>query len=219
MGGGNPNHDEKGRFTDGPSSGALPKGTGRDMTPEQQQTVKAYTSQAFARVNMMLRDGKLDIEGSAAWSPEDVGRLKQRIQSDIKAMDAAIAANVIGKGELWAKAVSGSPAELTLYRKARASTFGVKQVTEGMELENHAYVSTSRKREVAEKFRQMGAGKQYVMHITTTPRSRGIDASYVSLQNESEVILARKSKFRVTKVEPAVKGKPQVIHVTHIDPH
>jgi len=223
-GGGNPNHDEKGRFTDGPSSGSpAPSGTGKTFTAEQKSHLNEYASNGYAFVNRLLRGegGDSDDFDVDEYDAEEVAFQRSRI----KAIDTAIANNVIGAGTLHGAVATDS--DLELHRGTKLAAFGLSDIDDvkiGGTLQNHAFVSTSRSSRVADRFASKGGIKPNeaaVLVIKTTPKSRGADISSFGMLGENEVILGRKSKFRVDKIvkRDSSRAGMNVIYVTHIDPH
>jgi len=183
------------------------------LSPAQFDSVSEYAGQGYRKINSMLRgDGSLD----------------PKTKAHIANIDAAIARNVIGKGKFYNQSVAAGRDPI-LYRGTKASAFNVEldDIKPGRVLQNHGFVSTTRSKSMAADFldNTRGAEKnKFVMHITTTRKSRGVSVrgDAAASGNEREVILARKSKFKVTRVEHKVNSwgdKRIVVHVDHIDPH
>ena len=175
------------------------------ISNEERKALRTYSSSGFQDINRTLRHEAGTSSASKTWSPMSS---KEVIAARIAYIDAVMARSVIGKAELHGKMAIGP----VLYRSAKLSQFGISSFADlkvGMEMQNHAYISTSKKRSAAEGF-----GHGMMLHIRTGPKSHGIDLKGISVHPlEHEVLLPRKSKFRVYKIES------NVVHVDHIDPH
>ena len=149
---------------------------------------------------------------------------------DTKYLDEMISKSTLGKTDLFA-GVAGS--ETQLYRATRAQHFGkdFASIKVGDRLQNHAFVSTSKGREFpADWIKDDPGGREgsFLMHITTQKSSHGIDVVSTmrrlgekqskANQQAREVILGRRSSFRVDRIEPAKDGGFPIVHVTHFDP-
>ena len=188
---------------------------GSDSAPLQLSSAELsaviqYTSNGYVAMNNALRG--------------EVSRMDEETKKRVALIDAAIARNIIGEGTL-SMPLSDTP----VFRGARLSHFGVKSIDDlkkGMTIGNHGFISTSKDIEVARSFAG-SVGSGVMMKIKTTANSRGLDVDAVSAnKGESEVILARNSKFRVVGIDRKHKdgyigggAYVPVILVEHIDPH
>lgn len=179
--------------------------------------VGQYINRGYEHTNQVLRGDKQP-DGSK-WAN---GRQADAAQITAS-LDREIGASIIGETTLHG-ASGGS-----LHRATRASHFGVAldNIKEGMTLQNHGFISTSKDAKIAKKWSKTSGEGAFVMSITTQRDSRGLDVnSYLAARNlkgqrftlkEQEVILGRRSSFRVDRVERPKKG-PVIVHVTHFNP-
>jgi len=182
------------------------------ITNSEKKALRYYSSTGYQNINRHLRtEVGTSSSASNSWSTLSS---KEAVVARIAHIDAVMARSVVGKTNLHGAMEIGP----TLYRGAKVSQFGVKSFADlkvGMELANHAYVSTSRKESVAKSFiHKYKSGNATLLHIRTGPKSHGIDMKGISIHfEEDEVLLPRKSRFRIYKIDGGV------VHVEHVDPH
>lgn len=198
------------------------EGAEAHLTSKEWAAAVGYTNNQYVQINELLRGSK-NVESI---DPETADPDKKELLEQVRHLDAAIERNIIGEGSLFMPL-----GDKAVFRGANLKHFGVKSIgglKEGMELGNHGYVSTSKDPNIARVFARDAGKDAVVLKIQTSANSRGLDVSGISMHaGEKEVILARKSRFRVTGIDrqheegwdPVLKKYHPVVTVEHIDPH
>ena len=117
------------------------------------------------------------------------------VATEISRLDSAIAANRL-------------PRDVTTYRVMNDPTGNlIKSLKPGDVFQDHGYVSTTADKNILDGFHSGNRAHRVDMHVTIrkgTPAAPMHELS--SFKNEAEILLGRGSKFRITKIEPAVAG-------------
>jgi uncharacterized protein len=155
------------------------------LTANEKATLASYSGDDFLRVNKALREG--DDSDPA-----------------VKRLDSAIGKNSIPEGKALYRGMT---------REAAKQLFKGGSITNGEELSDKAFVSTS-KSEGEARARGMGG---VILKIVPGPHAKGLDmGEHSDNKSEDEVLLPRNAKMKITGFsKPTSLGAPVIVHVAY----
>ena len=166
-----------------------------DFTIAERTTLKDYTQEDYSTINKYLR-------GQLEGKPQEIldGAAKQ-------------------VGHLDSAMKKGTLPEQTVYRALNHREWSENlDSLKGATIDDKAFISTSKSRKLAEGYAQGGTSR-ILMEISVPKGSTGIDildsgaASSGLLREESEVLLARGSKFKVLETTHISVGMQDIAYI------
>jgi hypothetical protein len=179
------------------------------LTKKEDRALRDYAGSEYQRLNSGLRNGKLS----------------KKDQDTVDALDSALS-----KSRLTKDATLHS--NETLFRAAEIPQVNAALKSgniEGLEFSDKGFVSTSRDKDVAKNFQRSEGSRLYIINAPRGTKAGDISSLGSTFAKENETLLARDTKFRVSKVEKMkdrvsyydskgkVKYKDKMVEYIHLD--
>ena len=197
----------------------------RSLSPDQRLAIQNYSDHTDRILNPALRAAKGRPADTDLYSgdhaPSDVhqDRLNKRrkrrgaaedygttTHAEIRKLDAAIARHRFDRDVVAYRTFTDPDGSI------------VGSMKPGAVWRDHAYVSTTARKEFLDRFTEAGPTTRVDVRIKIRKGARGAPMAPLSTYDqEREILLPRGSRFRITKISPATSTTPRQIHMETVD--
>lgn len=172
----------------GSSADTDPKTWTKRLSKKEKDALVDYAGSEFSRLNSGLRGGKLS----------------KKDQETVAALDSALAKSKLTKDTTL-------HADEKLYRAADIPAVNAAIRAgdlEGLEFTDKGFVSTTKDKDIARNFQRSEGSRLFIINAPKGTKAGDISSLGATFAKENETLLARDTKFKVSKVEK-VKEKYQ----------
>ena len=223
----NPNHDDKGLFSDSEGSGAggkyVPNAALKAKNERIAQAASSHESCLTPKevtANSTDKISEKEHEAMTTYS----GKSYQQINTELRGnRTAKVQPEIVQSMDKVFEKVSLKE-DKTVYRGITSggirNMFGADGPKVGDSIMDRAFVSTTENIKLAEGFGKRDGGRAYVIQIDLPKGSKAYDFNdhgTSQYRNEKEILLPRGSQFKVESVKtPSHPMKPIIIKVSHV---
>lgn len=171
-----------------PDSNTDPSTWNKRLSTKEKSALRDYAGSEYQRLNSGLRSGKLS----------------KKDQETVAALDSALA-----KSKLTKDATLHADAQLFRAAEIPAVNAALKSGNiEGLEFTDKGFVSTTTDKATAKNFQRSDDSRLFVINAPKGTKAGDISSLGGAFAKENETLLARDTKFKVSKVEKVKEKVP-----------